>query len=214
MSTPIYRPSRGVDLRFMIDTNRINARQADAHMNQLEKWHADDVIMIELTQAVIEECPPEEIPNTNSGRAKRAQKARVHVCALTGMDSIVGNDPKLREIHQLMSSPEAQARQEEIATIIFGASLGCLDQNSRNDVRIVYAAGHYGTPLITADGDSQNQPRGILGSRDELRKIGIVVMRASEAVALVRKGISDRDAQVRLANEKLQQALPEWVGQD
>jgi len=39
-------PDRSVLLEFYIDTNRINARESLPYMNQLEKWHRDDVISL------------------------------------------------------------------------------------------------------------------------------------------------------------------------
>lgn len=69
-------------------------------------------------------------------------------------------------------------------------------------------------PLITDDGGSKSQPRGILGSREELAKIGVEVLRDYEAVERVRGRIAIRDKNARYMSERTDLPLPEWVGKD
>jgi len=67
--------------------------------------------------------------------------------------------------------------------------------------------------LVTDDGDSITQPRGILGNRDELAKY-VQVIRDSEAVALVKETINSRDNRARWVASVTGQPLPKWVGND
>jgi hypothetical protein len=100
-----------------------------------------------------------------------------------------------------------QAELQAIERALFPA--GAATQNQRNDVDVVFNAAKYKRILVTADGASRRQPGGILGNRAALSLMGVRVMTASEAVALVREKIRDRDEMARLTSQMEQRTLPD-----
>ena len=177
-----------VKMRFQIDTNRINSRQSEPHMNQLEKWEENGVI--ELTSS-----DPARREMVAGNNPRRVSKTHGMICSLTYSET----------------APERQTLQQ-IETILFPN--GCKDQNQRNDVEIVFNAWKYKYILITNDGGSKSQPRGILGCKRELANLGITVMKDQEAVVLVKTEIQKRDNFARRMSEKFGTPLPEWIGKD
>jgi hypothetical protein len=111
---------------FHLDTNRINARQRLAEINQLEEWDRRDVITLELSVVA-----RDEILRTASPLHER--KAYRFLATETLADT-------------------SQERQllREIAVVLFPK--GLKDQNDRNDVEIVFNAHKYAAHLVTADG--------------------------------------------------------------
>jgi len=186
---PPKMPNRHTTLEFYIDTNRINARQGLPHMNQLEKWRRNGVISIQMP----DEARLEALRGRNPDRSR---KTKSYIC------SIVPQDMQARYQRVL----------DEVENILFPS--GAQTQDQLNDVGIVFNAGYYMAILITDDGDSNRQPNGILGSREKLLKLGIQVMRDSEAVSLVRERIGQRDELARAVASRTGQPLPEWVGVD
>ena len=91
---------------------------------------------------------------------------------------------------------------------------GPQNQNERNDALIVFSAWKHRCTLITNDGDSRNQPGGILGHRGELADLGITVISDNEAVAWVKEKIRKRDHNAVLMHEDFAAPLPGWVGED
>jgi hypothetical protein len=181
-------PARFLPLEFYVDTNRINARQGLPHMNQLEEWHRNRVISIQMA----EEAHDEAIRGNNP---ERARKARSYIY------SIVPPDMQAQYRHIL----------KEIENILFPS--GAKTCSQVNDVRIVFNAAYYMSILVTNDGESSSQPNGILGNRDKLAKY-VQVMRDSEAVELVKERIKERDARARKIASMSGQPLPDWVGND
>jgi len=181
-------PDRSLPLEFYIDTNRINARRGLPHMNQLEKWHRNRVISIQMA----EEAHNEAIRGNNP---ERERKARSYIY------SIVPPDMQTQYRHI----------PKEIEDILFPS--GARTPSQVNDVRIVFNAAYYMSILVTNDGDSSTQPNGILGNRDKLAKF-VQVMRDSEAVELVKERIRQRDKRARKVASMTGQPLPEWVGND
>jgi hypothetical protein len=181
-------PNRSLPLEFYIDTNRINARQGLPHMNQLEKWHRNRVISIQIA----EEAHDEAIRGNNP---ERARKARSYIY------SIVPPDMQAQYRHIL----------KEIENILFPS--GAQTPSQVDDVRIVFNAAYYMSILVTNDGDSSTQPNGILGNRDRLAEF-VQVMRDSEAVELVEERIKERDERARKIASMTGRPLPEWVGND
>jgi hypothetical protein len=181
-------PERSLLLEFYIDTNRINSRQNLPNMNQLEIWHKDHVISIQMA----EEAHDEAIRGNNPTRAK---KARSYIYSTV--------------------SPSMQVQyrhiRHEIENILFPSGVRKL--NEVNDVRIAFNAAYYMSILVTNDGDSKSQPNGILGNRDKLAKF-VQVMRDSEAVEFVKERIKDRDERARKVASASGQPLPDWVGKD
>jgi len=159
---------RRLQIGLVLDTNRINSRGKLPHMNRLEKWGADGVIYLFVTDTVHKEA--------ERGGDKLGTKAWRRV--------------------GLVAPPLIAADRElwnEIAATIFPN--GVLTDKQRNDVQIVFTTAKFGLILITNDGDSKGQPGGILGHAKELRqKHHIRVMRDFEAVDFVEKEIAERDA--------------------
>jgi hypothetical protein len=91
---------------------------------------------------------------------------------------------------------------------------GAKDENKLNDVDIVYESAAWKHILVTNDGDSAAQPRGILGSREELATLDATVMHAGEAVAFIRGKIDQRDSRVASVCAVTNTTVPEWLGKD
>jgi hypothetical protein len=179
---------RDVGVRIMIDTNKINSRGRDADMNQLEAWGHTGVIDIVLSETAHEEATADHDP-------RRVAKANGHVIS----ESLARTTEECRIL--------AAIAQKMFPSIV-------LNRNQENDVEIVFNSWKYGAILVTNDGDSRSQPRGILGSRAELEKLAIRVMRPSEAVTEVRRKIAVRDSIARQSAESDGRAPPAWVGND
>jgi hypothetical protein len=109
-------------------------------------------------------------------------------------------------------SPEAHELYASIERAIFPRGVATAGQ--ANDVEIVYEAtiGRY--ILVTTDGASRRQPRGILGARAELAALGGLVMRPAEAVEHVRDRIRQRDARIEQLCAAYAKPIPHWVGND
>ena len=138
-----------------LDANRINARGLDQAMTQLERWREAGTIEMEFSRTAYGEA--------SRGSCARANKADEYTWS-EGIDHIGDETDRLKAI----------------ANIVFGKSP--LNRNQANDVRILYDAWKAGAALITEDGNSNSQPRGILGSKKELAQIGIVVLSTNEAI--------------------------------
>jgi hypothetical protein len=171
-----------------IDTNLINARQKLPAVNQLERWYADGVILINMAGTAREEA-------LAGGDARRTRKANQQIFTMT------------------RPTPVDSARFKAIESVLFPG--GAQDENQRNDVRIVADAIHYAAILVTADGGSKTQPGGILGNRARLtEKFGVQIMSPQEAVAFVRQKIQERDDFNRRLADEYGGDLPDWTGQD
>ena len=81
-------------------------------------------------------------------------------------------------------------------------------KNEENDIHIVFNTKKYGNILITNNGDSRKQPKGIWGNKVTLKALGIEVMRDYEAVSLVEKYINRRDKRLKLSNTKFGDFFP------
>lgn len=157
---------RHVFLDFHIDTNRINSRLGLPYMNLLEQWHEREVVYIAMSEVVQKEAA--------HGNEARAEKAYSY-----GATETLARTPSeikiLRQIEKLLSPYGAKTRSEW------------------NDVEVVFNAHKYFATLITNDGDSRRQSGGILGKAQQLRDLGIQVLRDHEAVELVKQKIIARD---------------------
>jgi hypothetical protein len=125
-----------------IDTNLINAKQKLTSINKLEKWAADEVIVINMSSIAHGEAQAD-------GNPLRTRKANEQIFTAT--------------------SPERDDLHRRIAEALFPK--GIRNQNQENDVSIVREASKYGAILVTADGGSKSQPGGILGNRDKLKAL-------------------------------------------
>ena len=172
---------------FIVDANCVNARQEIPAMNKLEQWAADEIIDLWTTEI----AQSEMAAGNNSARKEKAYKF-VYIKS---------------EIQ-----PEDTPMLDCIEKIIFPN--GAVNQSQENDVETVFCSKKHPFPLITNDGDSKSQPRGILGSRSALSKIGIKVLRPEEAVAQIKQLIKDRDDSACKLQTLYEGDLPWWVGKD
>jgi len=171
-----------------IDTNLINARQKLPAVNQLEKWYADDVVLINMAGTARNEA-------LAGGNAQRSRKANQQIFTMTAPEDPTG------------------ARFKAIEILLFPS--GAQDENQRNDVLIVSDAIHYAAILVTNDGGSKSQPGGILGNRDALAKqFGLRILSADEAVDFVRSKIRERDDFNRRVTREFGDSLPDWTDAD
>lgn len=182
-----FENQRFVCRLFHIDSNRINARGSLEAMNQIEKLNDDGVIVIEMPNASYNEA--------SFGSSVRAAKANSYPYTLPTNDT-----------------PDEYAQRKQIETILFPT--GANSDDKRNDVSVVFDALKHGAILITNDGASKRQPGGILGNRDRLKKLGIIIFTDAEAVEYLRNLIYQRDQRIlgHCKNEEV--PIPEWVGKD
>ena len=183
-----YEEPRFVPVTLMLDTNAINARQADPDLNQIERWHADGVVQIIMSAQSSAEARA-------GGSPTRTAKALGHVF------SYIGD-----------GTEDEQGKREAIASVLCPS--GARTEAERNDIDIVFHAQKYMATLVTNDGDSRRQPRGILGNRHRLASLGVTVMRPSEVVGDVRARIRARDERARQAAAWKGTPVPSWVGSD
>ena len=93
--------------------------------------------------------------------------------------------------------------------------VGNLKINEENDVLIILHAKQNHCILVTNDGGSKRQPKGMLGNNERLlNEIGVKVMSDTEAVELVEGKIIERDDRARRIAQRFCETLPEWVGKD
>jgi hypothetical protein len=156
-------------------------------MNQIEKWAADEIILVNMSGVSFKEA-------FAGNNATRTKKTLAQLFTLT--DENIDITCK---------------RYREIENTIFPG--GAKNQNQQNDVKIIYEAAHWNAILITHDGASKSQPGGILGRRDKLRGF-VQILSDTEAVEFVRRKIAERDALNRLVAKETGERLPTWVGDD
>jgi hypothetical protein len=145
---------------FHVDTNLLNARQKIEEMNELEKMHDKEQITL-----VWSETSQNEALNNSSELLKK--KANTHIYTINDGDEYTQTAIEL-DIFKIME-------------IENNSSL-----NDINDAKIVCEAHKYGAILITNDGASKSQAKGILGRREELQKY-VQVVTPSEALEIARK---------------------------
>ena len=181
-------PSRYVAKDFSFDTNRINAMQKCPATTQLEIWSKNGVIQIDM-------CDVAQVEASKKSAA-RFQKASNYIYPIT------------RDSHR--QSNEFR----KIKNILF-PNKSTLTINEENDVLIMLHAKQNNCILVTNDGGSRRQPKGMLGNKERLlNEIGVKVMRDTEAVELVEGKIIERDDRARRVAERSCKTLPEWVGED
>ncbi len=172
---------------FHIDTNLINARQKLPEVNRLERWCADEVIMINMSGTAHAEAQAD-------GNNLRARKAAQHNYTIDAVQFEIEPSDLFDKVCAIL---EAQT------------------ENQKNDARIICTAIKYHATLVTNDGGSKTQPGGILGNRDKIREIAdLQIMSPAEAVAFVEGKVAERDAfNGRIASES-GMPLPPWTGAD
>ncbi len=180
-------PGRSVRITIQIDTNRINARKKSEWMNQLEKWHEDEVIILEMSLVAHKEAC--------AGSDLRRKKAIGYIYSET-----------------CARTTEEQDLLGKIESILF--PIGAKTENGKNDIEIVFNSWKYADLLVTDDGGSKRQPGGILGNAKALAEIGIIVMRDCEAVDYIKNLIKKRDENTIKICENGGYPIPDWVGKD
>jgi hypothetical protein len=184
-----YPLDRHVGVQVLLDANRINSRQRDVHVNQLERWHDSDVITLIMSESSQREARAD-------GDRRRVQKALGYGATLTHADT--------RDERETL---------QKIEHILFPK--GAVTQNHRNDIDIVFNAQKYtGGLLVTNDGGSRSQPGGILGNAGALLALGVRAVRGEQAVVWIAERIRTRDNNIRLSAELYGTPIPEWVAKD
>ena len=188
VSIKMKMPSRYIALVFSLDANRINAMQKCPATNQLEVWSKNGVIQIDMCDVAQDEASKKS--------AARFQKASNYVYPIT------------------LDSHRQSNEYRKIREILF-PNKSTLRRNEENDVLIILHAKQNNCILVTNDGGSRRQPKGILGNKKLLlNEIGVKVMRDTEAVELVEQKIKERDMRARRIAERIGKRFPEWVGKD
>jgi hypothetical protein len=182
-----YRPERWCGAKVMLDANTINARQADADLNQIEAWRASGAILQLMAEPAYEEARA-------GGDSKRESKADKQLLGISHHDST------------------EQHIWNAIESAVFPG--GATSAGERNDVEIVFQAAAWGYVLVTNDGASRRQPRGILGARDDLATLGVTVMKPREFVIATRERLAKRDERIQRVCTGMGMPLPDWLGKD
>lgn len=176
---------------FHLDANLINARQKNDAVNQLERWRDDGVIG--LAMAGIAHAEAQAGAGVNA--MVRKTKAASHIFT----------------IHE-DGTPKEDGTYARVEEILWSKAA---DDNQANDVEVVCEAIKWHAILITNDGDSKEQPKGILGNRDRLREqFAVVIYRPEEAVEFIRSKIAERDCLNAQISTLTDTVVPGWTGQD
>ncbi len=121
-------PNRNIGLCFCPDANRINARQRDEYMNQLEQWEKKDVIFFNMSESAAVEVKK----GGSSNRHKKLSTFRPFT--LTYADS-----------------PQERIELKQIAMILFGE--WPVNENEFGDVELVFNCKKYSNILLKEDND-------------------------------------------------------------
>lgn len=157
-------------LLFHLDSNSINARQNSSALNALERLANLGRIQLEYSEVAQNEA------SQGNGSGKRKRKAEQFISS------------------GLSGQAEFEAEQRiAISKIIFPH--GCLTAGQKKDVEIVLTAWMCNAILVTSDGASKSQPRGILGSKADLANINARVMSPAEALAYATEHLRPHESQ-------------------
>lgn len=180
-------PSRSLKRVYHLDANRINARQNDCYVNQLEKWHKTKVIFLEMSRIAYDEA--------GRGSFNRLKKSDKYTWVNT--NDTIGGEKDFKN---------------KIEVILFPK--GCTKPNQENDIWILFTAHRAEATLVTEDGDSNRQPCGILGSKRALAALGIKVLSTRDVVTEIMCLINERDQKAREVAKRINVSIPNWVGLD
>ncbi|MCX6359788.1 MAG: hypothetical protein NT029_08285 [Armatimonadetes bacterium] len=206
---PAWPPTReAFDCKFMRDANCVNARGKDANLSRLEQWARDGVITLQWCATSADEAC--------AGAGEAAESRRMKVMdtrkPLDGGRTLQTVATQLQWITDEPSQGENVILSKVQNVLVHNRALTIQD---KTDIDIIFEAWKYKLILITNDGDSNRQPRGILGSAADLRReLGVRVMRPADAVGHTRSAINNRDEYARSWADETGNALPEWVGRD
>jgi hypothetical protein len=179
-------PSRNLDLVYHLDANRINAIQKNASVNQLEQWHKNEVIFLEMSGTAYDEA------RSGSGLDSDIRREKADDYTFIAANDSLGFEGEWRTLIEQILFPH-----------------GAKAQNERNDISILLDAKIGGATLITSDRSH------ILQNADRLSSsVGIRVITAKQAVIEIRKCIRRRDAVSNNIARTTGCEVPEWVGKD
>jgi hypothetical protein len=150
-----------------------STRLYESELDKIKKWEEDGVITLEVSFSVIDE----------SGRGSHGEPR------LSEVDNYVhleGNNFLGKENEE----------KKKIEDIVFPN--GAKKKNEKMDIQILYDVRCSGATLITLDGNSNSQPRGILGSKNELENLCIRVLSPLDAVSEIENLIKERDNNAKL----------------
>ena len=178
-------PERYVGLDFIIDTNRINAKEKLPNMNTLEKWARDGVISLDIAAVAQDE--------TKQGTdSSRRNKAFSYVSLLLKP----GSEPGRRKEIEKILDPKSRNDQRDIDIVLTADHhkkiLITADGGSKNQPEGIL--GH------------KNQLAALIPP--------IQVISDHEAVKLVNDKIKSRDQSARWNAERTSIECPDWVGRD
>lgn len=173
---------------FHLDANLINARQKLDTVNRMEHWRDEGVILLVMAGIAHEEAQAGAGGNVEA----RKRKAAGHIYTINDQGAAKADDTYAR-----------------VEAILWGQAT---DDNQANDVEVVCEAIKWHAILVTRDGDSKEQPAGILGNRDRLREqFDILIFRPEEAVEFIRGKIEERDKFNTQVAALTGAALPEYA---
>jgi hypothetical protein len=176
---------------FHLDANLINARQDLDAVNRMERWRDDGVVLLVMAGVAHREAQA----GTGGNVEARKRKAARHIYTITANGEAMADDTYAR-----------------VEAILWGRSD---NDNQANDIEIVCEAILWRAILVTKDGGSKKQPRGILGNRDKLREqFNIQILQPEEAVEFIRSRIAERDNFNAQFAAMTGMPLPKWFGRD
>jgi hypothetical protein len=160
-------------------------------MNRIEKWAAEGVVYLEISEAAQNEA--------GAGKDSQREYREYKACSYAATET-------------LLSYPHERKLWQRIEAILCPS--GVTSKNQKRDIEIVFNVIKYEAILITDDGASESQPGGILGKRDELSVLGAIVMRDEEVVGMVEELIRQRDELAKRLCREAGEPLPTWIGND
>lgn len=176
---------------FHLDANLINARQKLDAVNCMEHWRDTGVILLVMAGIAHEEAQAGAGGNAEA----RKRKAAGHIYTINDDGDAKADDTYAR-----------------VEAILWGRAT---DENQARDVEVVCEAIKWHAILVTRDGDSKEQPAGILGNRDRLREqFDVRILRPEEAVEFIREKLAERDEFNAQVAALTSEPLPEWAGRD
>lgn len=118
-----FEETRFVYVQLMLDTNAINARQSDPDLNQIERWRANEVVLVVMS-------------SHSSGEARAGGNAVRAAKAVSYVYSYIGD-----------RNDEERVRKQAMAAVL--SPKGVRTDAERNDVDICFHAHKYKAILVT-----------------------------------------------------------------
>lgn len=145
---------------FHLDANAVNARRMNRNLNELEFLAETGVIDIQFS----------EVANKEASAGSRLRSDKVDEYTWAGLTADASLEDEWRR---------------EIQAAVF--PFGVRSDSQRNDIEVLLTAKLAGAVLVTTDGASKTQPRGILGSSRELAALGINVLSPPDALTFAKR---------------------------